>query len=99
MNGANPSSSKRNILTLDPGGQSFYSRLDPVYMLTAICDAIAYYFIVWGLWLHRCLDGYENEFMLKWSSFASVPDVVPRTDGRQGPLTNGGVGHPSGKLD
>lgn len=39
-----------------------------------------YYFISWRVWLQRCLDGDEKEFMLKWpSQFTSVPVVVPRT--------------------
>lgn len=39
----------------------------------------AYYFIIWRVWLTRCLDGSEREFMLHWPSpFTSVPKVVPR---------------------
>jgi dihydroceramidase len=38
-----------------------------------------YYFITWRLWLHRCLDGDEKDFKLRWPSiFTSVPQVVPR---------------------
>lgn len=39
----------------------------------------AYYFIIWRIWLTRCLDGNEREFMLHWpSALTSVPKVVPR---------------------
>lgn len=39
----------------------------------------AYYFIIWRVWLTRCLDGSEREFMLQWpSALTSVPKVVPR---------------------
>lgn len=39
----------------------------------------AYYFIIWRVWLTRCLDGSERDFMLDWPSpFTSVPKVVPR---------------------
>ncbi|KAF3764912.1 alkaline phytoceramidase [Cryphonectria parasitica EP155] len=38
-----------------------------------------YYCITWRLWLERCLDGGEREFVLKWPSpFTSVPKAVPR---------------------
>jgi dihydroceramidase len=35
--------------------------------------------ILWRVWLNRCLDGGEKEYMLDWSSFLGVPEVVPRT--------------------
>lgn len=39
----------------------------------------AYYFIIWRVWLTRCLDGSEREFMLQWPSpSTSVPKVVSR---------------------
>ncbi|OAA65410.1 alkaline dihydroceramidase [Niveomyces insectorum RCEF 264] len=38
---------------------------------------LAYYFIIWRLWLHRCLDGSENQYMLQLDSpFTSIPRVV-----------------------
>lgn len=40
------------------------------------------------MWLERCLDGEEGEFMLKWPSmFKSVPRILPRP--RQGTGANG----------
>lgn len=52
----------------------------------------AYYFIIWRVWLERCLDGKENEFMLSWqSTYRSVPRVVPR----RGHVANGN-GHSNG---
>ncbi|KAK3298913.1 ceramidase [Chaetomium fimeti] len=38
----------------------------------------AYHMIVWRVWLNRCLDGSETEFMLDWVPLRSVPQVVPR---------------------
>lgn len=39
----------------------------------------AYYFIIWRVWLERCLDGGEAEYRLYWpSTFSSVPRVLPR---------------------
>lgn len=47
------------------------------------------------MWLERCLDGEEGEFMLNWPSmFKSVPRILPRP--RQGIRMNGngnGNGH------
>lgn len=38
----------------------------------------AYYFIVWRIWLEKCLDGSEHDFTLVWPSpLTSVPEVVP----------------------
>ncbi len=34
--------------------------------------------ILWRVWLNRCLDGSEREFMLDWTPLRSVPQVVPR---------------------
>ncbi|KAH8676364.1 alkaline ceramidase [Xylariales sp. PMI_506] len=38
----------------------------------------AYYYIVWRIWIHRCLDGDEDKFELSWSSIFTLPDVVTR---------------------
>lgn len=39
---------------------------------------LGYYFITWRIWLHRCLEGSENEFALQWPSpLTSIPRVVP----------------------
>lgn len=35
-----------------------------------------YYYIIWGIWLYRCLEGSENEFRLVWPSIASVAEVI-----------------------
>lgn len=38
----------------------------------------AYYFIVWRMWLHLCLDGNEDNFTLRWkSALTSIPRVLP----------------------
>lgn len=39
---------------------------------------VAYHLIIWRVWLNRCLDGSEKEFMLDWAPLRSVPQVVPR---------------------
>lgn len=39
----------------------------------------AYYFIIWRVWLERCLDGGEVDFVLHWpSALTSVPRIRPR---------------------
>ncbi|KAI0548623.1 alkaline dihydroceramidase [Xylaria curta] len=35
----------------------------------------AYYYIVWRIWIHRCLDGDENKFRLYWPSVFYLPEV------------------------
>ncbi|EFX01210.1 alkaline dihydroceramidase [Grosmannia clavigera kw1407] len=46
---------------------------------------LAYYFIAWRIWLHRCLEGKEDEYMLQWPSpYTSVPRVVPIYEGDNG---------------
>lgn len=36
----------------------------------------AYYYIVWGIWLRRCLSGQDPNFVLDWPSlFTSVPQL------------------------
>ncbi|KAI1265265.1 alkaline dihydroceramidase [Xylariaceae sp. FL1019] len=33
----------------------------------------AYFYIVWRIWIHRCLDGDEATFELRWTSILSLP--------------------------
>ncbi|KAI0907890.1 alkaline dihydroceramidase [Ustulina deusta] len=35
----------------------------------------AYYYIVWRVWIHRCLDGDEDKFRLYWPSVYYLPEV------------------------
>ncbi|KAI0398415.1 alkaline dihydroceramidase [Xylariaceae sp. FL0594] len=37
----------------------------------------AYYYIMWRIWIHRCLDGDENKFRLDWSSVFHLPEIKP----------------------
>ncbi|KAI1104133.1 putative alkaline phytoceramidase [Jackrogersella minutella] len=37
----------------------------------------AYFYIIWRIWIHRCLDGDEDKFRLDWPSIFSMPDVIP----------------------
>ncbi|KAL1840742.1 hypothetical protein VTJ49DRAFT_182 [Mycothermus thermophilus] len=46
-----------------------------------ILTGLAYHMILWRVWLNRCLDGKETEFMLDWVPLRSVPRVVPRVGG------------------
>ncbi|CCF34984.1 hypothetical protein CH063_06858 [Colletotrichum higginsianum] len=42
-------------------------------------QTLAYYYITWGIWLRRCLEGRENEYRLVWPrSLSSIPLVVRR---------------------
>lgn len=34
--------------------------------------------ILWRVWLNRCLDGSEKDFVLDWVPLRSVPQVIPR---------------------
>ncbi|GJC99805.1 alkaline phytoceramidase [Colletotrichum higginsianum] len=44
-----------------------------------LMTGIAYYYITWGIWLRRCLEGRENEYRLVWPrSLSSIPLVVRR---------------------
>ncbi|KAI2616457.1 putative alkaline phytoceramidase [Hypomontagnella submonticulosa] len=40
----------------------------------------AYYYIIWRVWIHRCLDGDEDKFRLYWPSILSIPEVIPIDD-------------------
>ncbi|CAN8099532.1 unnamed protein product [Discula destructiva] len=69
----------------------------------------AYYWLVWRIWLERCLDGGDSMYMLNWpSAMTSVPRIVPRpvpigktqTNGYGNGRANGngyGSGHVNGK--
>lgn len=91
-----------------PRGPRVVAHPDGTWRYVAACDSLtsvytanrdvfcftAYNFIVWRIWLHRCLDGSEKEFMLKRGSpFGLVPQVVPRPGGRSTGGQNGHVGN------
>ncbi|KAI1630985.1 alkaline phytoceramidase [Biscogniauxia mediterranea] len=40
----------------------------------------AYYYIMWRIWIHRCLDGDEDKFRLHWPSIFATPAVVTIDD-------------------
>ncbi|KAL2207143.1 alkaline phytoceramidase [Sarocladium strictum] len=44
----------------------------------------AYYYIVWGIWLRHCLAGHDEDFVLKWPSFISIPEVRRASTGMNG---------------
>lgn len=40
----------------------------------------AYYYLVWGIWLHHCLNGKQDQFDLVWPRLVtSIPIVVRRS--------------------
>ncbi|KAI1336397.1 alkaline dihydroceramidase [Xylariaceae sp. FL0016] len=40
----------------------------------------AYFYIVWRIWIQRCLDGDEDKFRLYWPYFLAMPQVIPVED-------------------
>ncbi|KAI1467377.1 putative alkaline phytoceramidase [Daldinia caldariorum] len=40
----------------------------------------AYFYIVWRIWVHRCLDGDEDKFRLAWPYILRMPEVVAIDD-------------------
>ncbi|KAI8957055.1 putative alkaline phytoceramidase [Daldinia sp. FL1419] len=40
----------------------------------------AYFYIIWRIWVHRCLDGDEDKFRLVWPSILRMPEVVSIED-------------------
>ena len=47
----------------------------------------AYYYIVWGIWLRRCLNGQQDEFEMIWPS---IMTSLPRVERRQS-VSNGSL--------
>lgn len=41
----------------------------------------AYFYIVWGIWLRKCLQKQDSEYTLLWPSKLSIPTVVRREAG------------------
>ncbi|KAB5563527.1 ceramidase [Coniochaeta sp. 2T2.1] len=41
----------------------------------------AYYFIIWRVWLIRCLGAGEAGFKLDWTGMFKIPQVIPRAAG------------------
>ena len=38
---------------------------------------LAYYYIVWRIWLNKCLDGEELGYVVEWpSALTSVPEII-----------------------
>ncbi|KAI1186032.1 alkaline dihydroceramidase [Nemania serpens] len=35
----------------------------------------AYYYIIWRIWIHRCLDGDEDKFRLYWPAVYRLPEI------------------------
>ena len=36
----------------------------------------AYCYIVWGIWLRRCLNGQQDEYQLVWPHLFTLPEIV-----------------------
>jgi len=67
------------MLTLEIGGM-WHLLLGNYWcsMTTKTANNTAYHMILWRVWLTRCLDGSEKDFVLDWVPLRSVPQVVPR---------------------
>jgi dihydroceramidase len=39
----------------------------------------SYFYIVWAIYLRHCLNERQDEFVLRWPSYFSIPEVVPQT--------------------
>lgn len=50
-------------------------------MRTETDHLLAYYYIVWGIWLRHCLAGRDEQFSLYWPSLLSIPEVLKVTSG------------------
>lgn len=50
---------------------------------TLLTLGLAYYYITWRIWVHRCLDGDEDKYQLQWLSVFAMPEVVA-IDGAHG---------------
>jgi len=37
----------------------------------------SYFYIVWAIWLRHCLNERQDEYVLKWPSLFSLPEVIP----------------------
>jgi len=37
----------------------------------------SYFYLVWGVFLRHCLNGRQDEFMLNWQHWYSIPEVIP----------------------
>lgn len=62
--------------TLSAGGKSNAGRLVKGRGNLLTRTSTAYYYITWGIWLRRCLEGHEYEYVLHWPRlFTSVPEV------------------------
>ncbi|KAK4152261.1 ceramidase-domain-containing protein [Chaetomidium leptoderma] len=43
-----------------------------------VLTGLAYHLILWRVWLNRCLDGGEKDFVLDWAPLRSIPQVLVR---------------------
>ncbi|EPE32368.1 alkaline ceramidase [Glarea lozoyensis ATCC 20868] len=63
----------------------------------------SYFYLVWGIWLRHCLNERQDEYILSWPSYFSIPEVIPIKI-VEGKTTNGVInghtnGHTNGHLD
>lgn len=40
----------------------------------------SYFYIVWAIWLRHCLNDRKDEYVLKWPSVFSLPEVISLAD-------------------
>ncbi|KAG7143510.1 Alkaline ceramidase 3 like protein [Verticillium longisporum] len=68
LHAQDPAKAKRILATMWLMGHGWW------HLMTGLGG---YYYIVWGIWLRRCLGGRENEYKLLWQGhLLSVPQVV-----------------------
>jgi len=52
----------------------------------------AYYYLVWGIWLRKCLNDKQDDYELHWNGFfRSFPTIVRTTKALNSDLQNGGA--------
>ncbi len=56
----------------------------------------SYFYIVWAIWLRHCLNERQDEYVLKWPSFFSLPEVIPLAEAEKSNSYRKANGYTSG---
>lgn len=57
----------------------------------------AYFYIVWGIWLRHCLNYKQDDYMLFWPAWHTLPVVVKKPkSGANGHANGSANGHANG---
>ncbi|KAK6865817.1 hypothetical protein PG990_004744 [Apiospora arundinis] len=62
-----------------------------------LMTGIAYYYIMWRVWIHRCLDADEDKYQLRWPSIWRMPEVVTIQEAQNGTAAQNGTKTQNGK--